>query len=130
MLGCGYWVRPSGNEKTMVAPRPVRCALLFALSVSILAAGISEGSKGNTTVLVFVHRRTGSKPCELVQRGSFVTAKEFAWVEIEGEKSETYSPEMGSDDYLSASPPISERAAKDARKSGFELKKESTADRL
>jgi protein TonB len=55
-----------------------------------------------------------------------VTAKEFAWVEIEGEKSETYSPEMGPGDYLSASPPISGPATKDARKSGFELKEEST----
>ncbi len=110
----------------MVATRPGRYALLFALSVSILATGISEGSKGNTTFPVFVHRRTGSKPCELVQRGSLVTAKEFAWVEIEGEKSETYSPEMGLGDYLSASPPISGRAAKDARKSGFEIKEEST----
>jgi hypothetical protein len=66
-----------------------------------------------------------SKACELVQHGSFVSAKEFAWVEIEGEKSETYSPEMGPSDYWSASPPIFGRAAKDARKSGFELKEES-----
>ena len=126
MVVCRYSVRPSENEKTMVATQPGRYALLFALSIGILAAAISEGSKGNTTFPVFVHRRTGSKPCELVQRGSFVTAKEFAWVEIEGEKSETYSPEMGPGDYLSASPPISGRAARDARKSGFELKEEST----
>ncbi|PYT85997.1 MAG: hypothetical protein DMG36_26885 [Acidobacteria bacterium] len=112
----------------MVVTQPERYAILFAVCIGILCAATSEGSKGNTTVLVFVHRRNGSKPCELVQRGSFVTAKEFAWVEIEGENSETYSPEMGSDDYLSASPPISGRAAKDARKSGFELKKESTID--
>jgi hypothetical protein len=62
---------------------------LFALSIGVLAAAISEGSQGNTTVPVFVHRRTSSKHCELVQRGSLVTAKEFAWVVIEGEKSET-----------------------------------------
>src|SRR5260370_41389000 len=61
MVGCGYSVRPSANEKTMVATRPGRFALLFALSVSILAAGISEGSKGNTTFPVFVHRKIGSK---------------------------------------------------------------------
>src|SRR4029077_8674524 len=73
----------------------------------------------------FVHRRTGSMSCELVQRGSLVTAKEFAWVEIEGEKSEMYSPEMNPGDYLSASAPISGRTTKDARKSGFELKEES-----
>ncbi len=90
----------------MVVTQPERYAILFAVCIGILCAATSEGSKGNTTVLVFVHRRTGSKPCELVQRGSFVTAKEFAWVEIEGENSETYSPEMGSDDYLSASPPV------------------------
>jgi TonB family protein len=108
--------------------QPGRYALLLALSIGVLAATISEGSQGNTTVPVFVHRRTGSKPCELVQRGSLVTAKEFAWVEIEGEKSETYSPEMGPGDYLSISPPVSERVAKDARKSGFEIKGESTID--
>src|SRR5260370_4642701 len=33
---------------------------------------------------------------------------------------------MGPGDYLEASPPISGRAARDARKSGFELKEEST----
>jgi hypothetical protein len=42
-----------------------------------------------------------------------------------GEKPELYSPEMGPSDYLSASPPGSRRAAKDAHKSGFELKGES-----
>jgi TonB family protein len=110
----------------MVATQPGRYALLFAFSIGILAAATFGGSKGNTSVPVFVHSRTSSKPCELVQRGSLVTAKEFAWVEIEGEKFETYSPEMGPGDYLSASPPVSGRAAKDARKSGFELKEEST----
>jgi hypothetical protein len=105
----------------MVATLPGRYALLFAVCIAML----SEGSKANTTFSVFVHRKTISKSCELVQRGSLVSAKEFAWVEIEGEKSETYSPEMGPSDYLSASPPIFKRAAKDARKSGFELKEES-----
>jgi len=128
MVACHYSVRPSENEKTMSVIQPGRYALLLALSIGVLAATISEGSQGNTTVPVFVHRRTGSKPCELVQRGSLVTAKEFAWVEIEGEKSETYSPEMGPGDYLSISPPVSERVAKDARKSGFEIKGESTID--
>src|SRR5258708_17404901 len=102
MVGCGDSVRPSGNEKTMVATRPGRYALLFALSVSILATGISEGSKGNTTFPVFVHRTTGSKPCELVQRGSLVTAKEFAWFQIEREKLETYAPQMSRGEYFSA----------------------------
>jgi|KBSMisStandDraft_5_1062788.scaffolds.fasta_scaffold56208_3 TonB family protein len=109
----------------MVATQPGRYALLLAACIAILCAAISEGSKGNTTISVFVHRKTNSKSCELVQRGSFVSTKEFAWVEIEGEKSETYSPEMGPSDYLSASPPIFGRAAKDARRSGFELKEES-----
>jgi hypothetical protein len=75
-----------------------RSAILFALSIGVLTWASSEGSKGNTTVPVLVHRRIESKPCELVQRGSFLTAKEFSWVEIEGEKTETYSPEMGPDD--------------------------------
>lgn len=107
-------------------PHPGRCALLFAFSLGFPAATISEGSKANTVVPVFVHRSVRST-CELMQRGSLVTAKEYSWVEteIEGEKSETYSPEMGPGDYLSASPPISGRAAKDAHRSGFKLEEES-----
>jgi hypothetical protein len=66
-----------------------RSALLFALSVGFPAALFSEGSKANTEAPVLVHRRVGSKTCELVQRGSLVIAKQYAWVEIEGEKSET-----------------------------------------
>jgi TonB family protein len=98
----------------------------FALLAGLLFAIVSQGSTANTAVPVLVHRRIGSKPCELVQRGSLVIAKVFTWVEIEGEKPETYSPEMGTDDYLSASPQISGRTAEDAHKSGFKLRKEST----
>ncbi len=45
MVVCRYSVRPSENEKTMVATQPGRYAILFALSIGILAAAISEGSK-------------------------------------------------------------------------------------
>jgi TonB family protein len=107
----------------MVATQLGRYALLFALAICV--PGISEGSQGNTVVPVLVHRKTGSKPCELVQRGSLVIAKEFAWVEIQGEESETYSPELGPGDFLSPSLPVSGHVAKDARKSGFELREES-----
>jgi hypothetical protein len=122
MVVCHYSVRPAENGKTMLAIQPGRygCYLPSPL------ATISKGSQGNNVVPVFVHRKTSSKPCELVQRGSLVTAKQFAWVEIEGEKSKTYSLEMGPGDYLSTSLRVSERATKDARKSGFELKREST----
>lgn len=75
---------------------------------------------------VVIHRKIGSEPCELVQRGALVVGKEFAWIEIEGEESQVYSPELGPGDYLSASPGVSGRAAKDAHKSGFELKRESS----
>jgi TonB family protein len=102
-----------------------RSALLFAFSIGFPAATFSEGPKATTEVPVLVHRRVGSKPCELVQRGSLVIAEQYAWVEIEGEKSETYSPELGRDDYLSASSSISGRVAKDVHKSGFGLKAES-----
>jgi TonB family protein len=100
-------------------------ALLFAFSVGFPAATFSEGPKANTEVPILVHRRVGSKPCELVQRASLVIAEQYAWVEIEGEKSETYSPELGRGDYLSASSSISGRVAKDVHKSGFELRSES-----
>jgi TonB family protein len=53
-----------------------------------------------------------------------IIAKEYAWVQIEGEKSETYSPEMGPDDYLSASATTSGQVKKETHKSGFELKSE------
>jgi TonB family protein len=101
------------------------CAVLFAVSVGFSAQIISDGTKPNAVVPVLVHSRVSLKPCELVQRGSLVIATEYAWVEIEGEKSEIYSPEMGPGDYLSPSPPISGHAAKDARKSGFELRAET-----
>jgi len=98
---------------------------MLALLAGLVLGNAPGGSAANTGQPVFVHRKIGSKPCELVQRGSLVTTKEFAWVEIEGEKPELYSPEMGPSDYLSASTPISGRAAKDAHKSGFELRGES-----
>ena len=88
------------------------CAVLFAVSVGFSAQIISYGTKPNAVVPVLVHSRVSLKPCELVQRGSLVIAAEYAWVEIEGEKSEIYSPEMGPGDYLSPSPPISGHAAK------------------
>lgn len=110
----------------MVATQTGKYILFFALSIGVLAGTISEGSQGNTKVPVLVHRKTDSKPCELVQHGSLVIAKQFSWVELEGEKSEIYSPKMGVGDYLSTPPPVPGRAAKDARKSGFELKGEST----
>jgi protein TonB len=97
---------------------------MHAALVGFLVADAFGGSTANTGQPVFVHRKIGLEPCELVQSGSLVTTKEFAWVEIEGEKSELYSPEMGPGDYLSASPPISGHAAKDAHKSGFELKRD------
>jgi hypothetical protein len=99
-------------------------ALLFALLVEFSATTFFGGSKTNTEVPVLVHRGVGAGPCELVQRGSLVIAKQYAWVQIEGEKSETYSPEMGPGDYLSAFTPTSGGVAKEAHKSGFELKSE------
>ena len=111
----------------MAATQLGRYALLLALCAGVLAATTSGRSQGDTGVPVLVHRRNASKSCELVQRGSLVTAKQFAWVEIEGEKSELYSPEMAAGDYLSASPPVSEHSAKGARKSGFDLRADSAA---
>ena len=64
--------KPDGKVNHIV------CALHWRLT-----GASSEGSKGNITAPVFVHRRTGSKPCELVQRGSLITANEFSWVEID-----------------------------------------------
>ena len=103
-----------------------------AVILAALAATVPSRSMADTQGSpVAVHRKIGSKACELVQRSAFVVGKGFAWVEIEGEKSQVYSPELGPDDYLSASPEISKRAAKDAHKSGFQLKREgSTSDDL
>lgn len=125
VIVCGYSASLSENEKMMAAVQSGTYVLFFALSIGVLTGNISDGSQENTTVTVLVHRKTASKSCELVQNGSLVIAKQFAWVEIEGEKSETYSPEMGPGDYLSASPPLSGRFAKDARKSGFRLEGKS-----
>jgi protein TonB len=100
--------------------RAVILAGLLAATVYACSMANAQGSP------VVIHRKIGSKACELVQRGALVVGKEFAWIEIEGEKSEIYSPELGPGDYLSASPEISGRAAKDAHKSGFELKREGS----
>jgi len=99
-------------------------ALLFALTIGFSATTFFGGSKANTEVSVSVHSKVGARPCELVQRGLLVIAKQYAWVQIEGQKSETYSPELGPSDYLSASAPISGGVAKDVHKSGFELRAE------
>ena len=99
---------------------------MVAVSVGFVTVTVCGDSTANTADPVFLHRRIGSKPCELLQRGSLVTTKEFAMVEIEGENSEIYSPEMGPGDYLSPASSISARAGKDVRKSGFELKQEPT----
>jgi TonB family protein len=101
-----------------------RPALLFALLVGFYATTVSECSETIPPVSVLVHSRVGAKPCELVQRGSLVIAKQYAWVQIEGQKSETYSPEMGPDDYLSAPASTSGQVKKETHKSGFELKAE------
>ena len=100
-----------------------RAVILTGLLVTTVSSYSVANAQGSP---VLIHRKIGSKACELVQSGRLVVGKEFAWIEIEGEKSQVYSPELGPRDYLSASPEISGRAAKDAHKSGFELKRESS----
>src|SRR5712672_3342650 len=100
--------------------RAVILAGLLAVTVHACSMANAQGSP------VVIHRKISSKACELVQRGALVVGKEFAWIQIEGEQSQVYSPELGSGDYLSASLEISGRTAKDAHKSGFELKREGS----
>jgi TonB family protein len=92
----------------------------------LLTGGFLEGSTENTGVPIVIYRRIGSMSCELLQRGSLMTGKQFAWIEIEGVNGEVYSPELGTDDYLASLPSISGSVAKAARKSGFELKTSPT----
>jgi protein TonB len=100
-----------------------RAVILTGLLVATVPSYSVANAQGSP---VLIHRKIGSKACELVQRGTLVVGKGFAWIEIEGEKSQVYSPELGPGDYLAASPEISGRAAKDAHKSGFELKRQSS----
>jgi TonB family protein len=98
---------------------------MFALICGLFTTELYANPTEDAAVPISVHRRIGSTTCELVQQGSLKIGKQFAWIEIEGEKGEIYSPEMGPDDYLS-SLPMSGPVAKKARKSGFELKGQST----
>ncbi|HLZ49332.1 MAG TPA: energy transducer TonB [Candidatus Acidoferrum sp.] len=94
---------------------------------AFLIATVPVCSKADTPGSpVVVHRKVGSEACELMQRGSFILDKEFAWVVIEGEKEPVYSPELGPHDYLSVSSEVSRRTSKDAHKSGFELKQKDS----
>lgn len=101
---------------------PMRAVVLASLLISTVPACSMAGTQGNP---VLIHRKVGSKPCELVQHGSFMLGKDFAWVEIEGEKGQLYSPELGKGDYLTGPPEISALGAKEIHKSGFELRPES-----
>ncbi len=51
-----------------------------------------------------------------------MTGDHFAWIELDGVKGEIYSPELEPGDYLTA---LSGSPEKAARKSGFEVKKDS-----
>lgn len=97
-------------------------AVLLAglLTVPVCSTADTQGSP------VVIQRKIGSKACELVQHGSLVFGRDFVWIEIEGEKEQLYSPELGHSDYLTASPEISGFTASDVHKSGFELRRESS----
>src|SRR5260370_31653963 len=103
----------------------ILCPTLFCL---LLAGTFLNGSTGRTGVPIIIHRRIGSMPCELVQRGSLMTEKQFAWIEIEGVNGEVYSPELGPDDYLTPALSIAGSVAKTAHTSGFELKTSLTTN--
>jgi TonB family protein len=97
----------------------VVCPTLFSL---LLAGTFLDSLAAREGVPILIHRRIGSMPCELVQRGSLMAEKQFAWIEIEGVNGEVYSPELGPDDYLTPASSIAGSVAKTARRSGFELK--------
>ena len=103
-------------------------ALPSVLCLLLIGASL-EGSPGSPKVPVIIHRRIGSTPCELVQRGSLAAQKQqqFAWIEIEGVNGEIYSPELGPYDYLTPTLSVPGAIAKTAHKSGFELKASSTS---
>lgn len=100
--------------------RAVTLAGFLTATVPLCSTADAQGSP------VVIHRKIGSKACELVQHGALVFGKNFAWIEVEGEKEQLYSPELGHGDYLTASPAISGFTVGDIRKSGFELRRESS----
>ena len=96
--------------------------LFFCIFCIILCGSFLDVAAGRTAIPIVIHRRIVTLPCELVQRGSLIAEKQFAWLEIEGVNGAVYSPELGPEDYLTPAPTFSGSAAKAARASGFELK--------
>src|SRR5271156_3239632 len=88
----------------------------------LLAVGFPQASTGKTGAPIVLHRRIPSTNCDLLQRGSLMTGDHFAWIEPEGTQGQIYSPELEPDDYVTSLSGSSEKAA---RKSGFEVKKNS-----
>jgi TonB family protein len=110
----------------MASPRNLgRPALLATLLVGFSVPNSFAGSSLPTGVFASLHSRVGTASCELVQRATLVITKRYASIQIEGKTSETYSLEMGPDDYLEVLASVSENVTKEARNSGFKLKSES-----
>lgn len=100
----------------------LRAYILVAAIFCLFSGGFLDASTGNTGVPIVIHRRIGAMRCELVQRGSLLSGKRFAWIEIDGTDGEIYSPELEPHDYLTAPSSIAGSLATEARRSGFELK--------
>ena len=97
---------------------------LVGVCLGILSFSLELSKAATADSPVIVHRRIGLTQCELEQRGSLTVGTDFASLEVEGDKHEIYSPEMGPADWLSVSSPISKPTAKNVRKSGFDLREE------
>jgi TonB family protein len=109
----------------MPARHNLRPVLLLALLAGLSVSNSSAGSNSPTGVLATLHTRVGAGSCELAQRATLVIAKQYAFVRIEGKTEETYSLEMGPEDYLEIPASAPEKVTKEARQSGFSLKSES-----
>jgi TonB family protein len=99
-----------------------RYTLIPTMFSLLVTSGFPKTSTGNVGLPIVLHRRIGSMPCELVQRGSLAARRQFAWIEIEGVDGDVYSPELGPDDYLAFARSTAGSAAEAARKSGFKVK--------
>jgi len=102
----------------------LRPAILFALLTGSSGWTSFAGSNSPSGVFAALHSRVGAGTCELTQRVTLVIAKQYAFVQIEGKASETYSLEIGPEDYLEIPASTSEKVTKEARRSGFSVKSE------
>jgi hypothetical protein len=77
------------------------------------------------TSTVTLHQRL-SPSCELIQPATLIQYKQYEAVALPGASDEIYSPELRKGDFVALSTAVPKEVAKSAKKSGFEVRAESS----